>query len=78
MAQKSLHDCPDSSIFTPGHSPRLPSEEHDPEGYLLEAVRGVVGDSVPIVIVNKKILIPEKSFMTIEEGLSIIKKLLNE
>tara|TARA_R110000868_G_scaffold239601_1_gene494073 strand:+ start:1057 stop:1314 length:258 start_codon:yes stop_codon:yes gene_type:complete len=35
-------------------------------------------DSVPIVIVNNKILIPEKSFMTIEEGISIIKKLLNE
>jgi glutaredoxin len=35
-------------------------------------------DSVPIVIVKKKILIPEKSFMTIEEGFEIIKKLLNE
>jgi len=35
-------------------------------------------DSVPVVIVKKKILIPEKSFMTIEEGFSIIKKLLNE
>jgi glutaredoxin len=35
-------------------------------------------DSVPIVIVKKKILIPEKSFMTIEEGFDIIKKLLNE
>ena len=33
-------------------------------------------DSVPILIVNKKILIPERSFKTIKEGFEKVKKLL--
>jgi len=33
-------------------------------------------DSVPIAIVNKKILVPTVSFKTIEEGIELIKKLL--
>jgi glutaredoxin len=33
-------------------------------------------DSVPIAIINKKILVPSVSFNTIEEGVNIIKKLL--
>ena len=32
-------------------------------------------DSVPIAIVNKKILVPTVSFKTIEEGIELIKKL---
>ena len=34
-------------------------------------------DSVPILIVNKKILMPDRSFKTIKEGFEIVKKLLN-
>jgi len=35
-------------------------------------------DSVPVVIVGKKILIPERSFFTIEEGFNTVKKLISE
>ena len=35
-------------------------------------------DSVPVVIVGKKILIPERSFFTIEEGFYTVKKLISE
>jgi len=35
-------------------------------------------DSVPIIIVGKKILIPERSFKTIKEGYLLVKKLLND
>ena len=33
-------------------------------------------DSVPIIIVDKKILMPDRSFKTIKEGFEITKKLL--
>jgi glutaredoxin len=35
-------------------------------------------DSVPIVIVGKKILVPERSFFTIEEGFETVKRLISE
>lgn len=35
-------------------------------------------DSVPVMIVGKKILIPERSFFTIEEGFETVKKLIDE
>jgi glutaredoxin len=35
-------------------------------------------DSVPIMIVGKKILIPERSFFSIEEGFNTVKKLISE
>ena len=34
-------------------------------------------DSVPVLLVNSKILVPERSFKTIKEGFEITKKLLN-
>lgn len=33
-------------------------------------------DSVPIVLVNKRILVPEKSFQTIQEAFNLIKKFI--
>lgn len=33
-------------------------------------------DSVPIVLVNKRILVPEKSFQTIQEAFNLIKKFM--
>jgi len=35
-------------------------------------------DSVPILLVKNKILVPERSFKTIKEGFEITKKLLSE
>ena len=43
-------DGPVDGVYFAQHGAMGASEEHDPEGYLLEAVRGVVGDCVPIVI----------------------------
>ena len=34
-------------------------------------------DSVPIVLVNQKILIPDRAFKTIKEGFELTKKILN-
>lgn len=33
-------------------------------------------DSVPIILVNKRILVPEKSFQTIQQAFDLIKKFM--
>ena len=48
--RKAAEAGPVDGVFFPQHGAMGASEEHDPEGYLLEHVRAVVGPGVPIVI----------------------------
>ena len=47
---------------------------------LLEVVEAQTGSDqlfVPIILVNKQLLIPESSFNTIDEGIELVEKLRN-
>mgnify|MGYP003673608074 CR=1 FL=1 len=44
-----------------------------------DKIREVSGaDSVPIILVGKNILVPDRSFRTIKEGFEITKKILSD
>lgn len=54
----------------------IQKNEHKAEFNKIKTISNA--DSVPIVLVGKQILVPERSFRTIKEGYLLVKNLLNE